>query len=135
MRMMVKLLAWAVAVAWINSPLYAQERTAIKKVVLSDTRTKLTYHMYVNPDCSPSGFATYRISREPKNGKAEMVRGEEFPSFKSDNVRSKCNEQRVGATQLWFLPNEGFRGKDSFEFELIGPRGQYRRTFVEIEVK
>lgn len=113
----------------------AKSFRSVKKVVIADTRTKLAMQLYLHPDCSPIGKATIRITRQPKSGKTEVAAGMEFPGFPSDNIRSKCNSQQFEAPQVWYTPEVGYKGKDTFEYEMIGPQGQYRRTRVEIEVK
>ncbi len=89
----------------------------------------------LNPDCSIAGEPFITVVKAPTNGQMTVEKGEAFPTFPKENVRSACNTQKVPATLLYYTSNPGFTGTDTAMIELVTPLGGLIRTSYVITVR
>ena len=90
-----------------NSPgppkIFEQSRVAV-----ADQRLRLAFLYDLNPDCSLVGVPTVRILEPPKSGQATVEKDTGFPSFSANNIRSKCNGDRIDGAAISYPPNAGY---------------------------
>jgi hypothetical protein len=78
---------------------------------------------------------TVRVVEQPKSGKVAVENGTGFSRFPANNVRSKCNSNRLEGTVLSYTPNPGYAGADSVLVDIIYPDGNASKRHYAIEVK
>jgi hypothetical protein len=105
------------------------------RIAAADQVLQLAFLFYLNPDCSPIGFATVHVLEEPRHGKATVQRGTGFSTFVQNNPRFECNKRRTDGVNLSYAPEEGFTGTDSVTVEVVGPDGSAHKRHFAIEVK
>lgn len=83
--------------------------------------------------CLPAADAVYTITKPPAHGRTE-VRDEMKTAGKVRTGLDSCEGRQVKARALWYLPEAGYVGRDSFEYD-----SQYsverRHAVVEMNVK
>ncbi len=89
----------------------------------------------LNPDCTNAGEPVVTVVKPPVNGQITVEKGEAFPNFPKDNVRSACNTQKVPATLIYYTSNPGFTGIDSATIEILTPTGGLVRPVYAITVR
>ena len=107
----------------------------LNKTVLAGTRLEADHVTSINPDCTIAGHVTVRVTQEPVHGTIQVIDGEMFPSYPSNNPRSACNTRKVPATVIDYTPASGFVGSDFFVYEIFGPDGSDVSTKAAIAVK
>lgn len=121
----------------VSLPASAQEYPVFSytRVVISEARTRIGFLTAVNPDCTPIGFVTVRVTRAPANGKIEVVDTRGFGYWSKENSRSKCNEKTVDGSAIFYTSNAGFKGTDSAEIEAFYASGSSRKHRLKISVR
>ncbi len=92
-------------------------------VVPSGIKRQIGFFAAVNPDCSSSGDAEARITKQPKNGSVTIENGAGFTNFPEKNQRYVCNVKQSQGLRFIYTSKEGFTGQDHFEVEIFGPLG------------
>jgi hypothetical protein len=103
--------------------------------VVSGKPLRIYFAYSVNPDCTPTGEITARVTQSPQHGQAYIARAQEFPNFPAVNVRSACNRRRVSGVLIRYISERGFVGADYIGLELIYPGGLLRRGTFTIDVR
>jgi hypothetical protein len=116
-------------------PRAADRIVEITRVAAVDQPLRVAFLYDVNPDCSVIGMPTVRVVEQPKSGKVTVENGTGFPGFPANNVRSKCNSNRVDGMVLSYIPNPGYAGTDSVLVDIIYPDGNASKRRYAIEVK
>jgi hypothetical protein len=114
------------------SPAFGKD---IEKVVAAGETLKGINYASIKPDCSTGGYPTVRLVTKPSNGEVSISKGDTFPTYPKNNVRSACNSKQLPATMLEYKPKEGFRGKDGFAVTVIFPSGNEQKLTYSITVK
>ncbi|WP_342359712.1 hypothetical protein [Terrarubrum flagellatum] len=81
------------------------------------------HYRSVGPDCTSLGYATVTLASAPRGGTIGFRREGEFPTFAATHPRFKCNSRKVEGVGVYYTPNPGFVGTDSFAVEVIWPEG------------
>jgi hypothetical protein len=117
--------AGCAAAVLLTGPVLAQTLPPQTKTptVPTGKQRQVGFFYQLNPDCSSAGDIDSRLTKEPKNGKAELEQGLGFPFFTPDSPFAKCNGKQVQGVKVLYQSNEGFTGKDAFDVEFIGPLG------------
>jgi hypothetical protein len=122
-----------------GAPRPAQNQPApnppIVKGAESGKKQILTSISAVDPDCASQGYAAVTVVKAPQNGQVTSEKGEAFPTFAKDNVRSVCDTKKLPATMLYYTSNPGFTGMDSSVVEVLFPDGVIRRLNFAISVR
>jgi hypothetical protein len=113
----------------------AQQPLERTRVVASDQKLRLDFLYSVNPDCTSMGFATVRITEQPKHGRITVENGTGFTSFPQNNQRYECNKKRSDGVVVVYEPDSGFTGTDSVNIDAIFPSGTSGKRHYSIEVK
>jgi hypothetical protein len=113
----------------------AQQTLERTRVVASDQKLRLDFLYSVNPDCTSMGFATVRITEQPKHGRITVENGTGFTSFPQNNQRYECNKKRSDGVVVVYEPDSGFTGTDSVNIDAIFPSGTSGKRHYSIEVK
>jgi hypothetical protein len=91
----------------------------------------------LNPDCTIADDFEATITKEAEHGNASIETVERYPSFKSDNVRAKCNGKKMQMSMLVYKAAVSFNGTDKFEVTTLLSNGMthvYRYTVKIVDV-
>jgi len=77
----------------------------------------------IHEDCTSLGPILVRVTREPTNGTTVVKSEQDYPNFSQFNPRSACNRQKVPGTAIYYRPNPGYSGSDSFGIDVITAGG------------
>ncbi|HEY8382526.1 MAG TPA: hypothetical protein VIL09_10285 [Microvirga sp.] len=95
----------------LAAPAWAQE---IKATVIAGRPTKVSWAVYLNPDCTRIGKTEFRFVALPTHGKVTIRDGRDFPIYPESNVRHVCNKRAVPSVQIWYQAPRNFVGTDRF---------------------
>lgn len=97
----------------------------------SGKKQQIGTYQALNPDCSNAGYLVVTIVKPPANGQATAEKGESFPRFPKENIRSACNSQKLPSMILYYTSNLGFTGTDTVSVEALNVEGFIlKETFV-----
>jgi len=113
----------------------AVEAKAATIHVISGKAVKLHFAYSINPDCTPVGEVTARVTQSPQQGRISVARVQDFPHFPSTNIRSVCNRRRVTGTMIQYVSPRGFIGSDYVGIEIFYPSGSLRQESFTIDVR
>jgi hypothetical protein len=108
---------------------------SLSKIIVAGQRTVIHQSFNLNPDCTATGPITVKVLKKPTNGKLEHPAEQGFPGYKSDNVRSKCNERLSDGTKFYYESNAGFVGTDQVEFQTFSAVGTSIVVRIRLTVK
>jgi len=109
---------------------------AISNVTVAAGSTVLLVKSFsINPDCSPLGYNSLRITQEPVHGTAVVTEGRDYPSYRAGNPRSACNKKKLPAMLLKYTPEDDFTGSDFLATEVISEDGSDSKHQFSITVK
>jgi len=138
-------LALVIALLASTSVLAAEQWTddeitsGIKKVDFvrfapSGKTLNLRFLLALAPDCSVVDYE-FTITKQAEHGKVEIVPHTNYPNYKKDNPRYKCNEQRFEGFMLTYKSQVGYSGPDSFTFLEISPSGLANEVTYHLNVR
>ena len=107
---------------------------SVSKTTVSAKTLKLSHFVSVNPDCSSRGASEIRVLAPPQNGRLNVMKTSDFPSFPTDSSYSRCNSARVPGTAVTYLAKAGFSGQESVQVRVFYPTGQARDVSYSIAV-
>jgi hypothetical protein len=105
------------------------------KGALSGQVQQIAYHYALNPDCSSEGPVSIETLVPPKNGIITFTPSEDYPSYRTDNIRSACDKQKIPVTAINYQSNPGFVGTDTTRVEILYPKGDYHVIDYTINVR
>ncbi len=108
---------------------------AYSRTVPAETTTVLGVFYAVNPDCSPRGLPTVRISEPPSHGTAAAGPREANPAFPPASPFAVCNASRVPAVGVTYAPVKGFTGADSIAIEEVTRDGRHQLIRLTLSVQ
>ncbi len=109
--------------------------TSMDRVVASGVRTKIAHFYALHPNCTSAGPVTVRVITEPQHGTLESLAANGFTTYRSDNVRAKCNNQESEIVGIWYKSADGFTGPDQATVQAIFPGGVYSDLKLLIDVR
>jgi len=132
-----RILTTAILAVSVSTGCFAVELPILDRpaTVTEGARTQIYWSNNINPDCTPLGKVVVRIIKKPLNGNIEILDGEGYTSFKSDNQRFKCNEKPLPGKAIFYEPKPGFVGADQAELEYFLSNGVTRKLRMKITVK
>jgi hypothetical protein len=65
----------------------------------------------------------------------ETVAATDYVRFPKENIRSKCNLQKVKGTLVNYKTAEKYTGKDEFDMLILYPGGFARKLHFDISVR
>jgi hypothetical protein len=90
----------------------------------------------LNPDCGSRGVPVLRIVNPPEHGTAETAQGDDYPGYPKENIRVKCNQHKVGGTQIKYKSADKYTGKDTMDLLVLFPEsGVAWEIHYEIDVR
>ena len=107
----------------------------IRRTALAGDTIKMDFFVSLNPDCSPTGPQTVRVTQNPSNGHLKVSKAEDFITFPATNVRSACNTRRVPGMRIEYTPQPGYSGSDYMAIEVITANGFERNRSYYVTVK
>lgn len=106
-----------------------------KRVVAIDHKLRAGLYFSVDPDCTVTGLPVIRVIDPPKNGEVTIASDSGFPAYARENLRFDCNRKRLEGMAVFYEPQKGFSGLDSFVLDIIFPAGNAQKWHYSIEVR
>ena len=105
------------------------------RTVAAGHTVQLDFLYSINPDCTSVGFATVRVTEQPKHGKITVENGTGFTIFPQNNPRSECNKTRSDGVIVAYEPEDGYSGQDSINLEVIFASGSLSKRHYAVDVR
>ena len=105
------------------------------RYVKSGSKTMFFFFVVANPDCSPVEGYEVTLTKPPTHGTVEFEPSKEFATWAKDNVRAKCNSQKIRGTEWIYSSEKGYRGKDEFEITIYDPWGKINQRHFTVDVR
>ena len=105
------------------------------RIVASGTNQRIGFFYAVNPDCSANGDVNIRVTKQPDHGTVETAAATDFPSFERENIRYRCNQQKVRGQQVNYKSAEKYIGSDALELLVVFPGGFGQEVHLNIDVR
>jgi len=105
------------------------------RVVASGTNQRIGFFYAVNPDCSANGDINIRVTKQPEHGTVETAAATDFPNFERENIRYRCNQQKVRGQQVNYKSAEKYIGSDTLELLVVFPGGFGQEVHFNINVR
>jgi hypothetical protein len=105
------------------------------RIVASGTNQRIGFFYAVNPDCSANGDVNIRVTKQPDHGTVETAAATDFPSFERENIRYRCNQQKVRGEQVNYKSTEKYTGSDTLELLVLFPGGFGEEVHINIDVR
>jgi hypothetical protein len=99
----------------------------VKRIVPSETSQRMSFFIWLNPDCSSAGNINVRVVNQPEHGKVQVVSASDYPNYSKEQLRFKCNQHRVKGTAITYKADK-YVGDDAFDVLVIYPEG-FAREF------
>jgi hypothetical protein len=141
---MKNLLLTVLAFGLLSSSAFAQEqprpeegleKKQFTRVVPSGTNQRIGFFYATNPDCTASGNVIVRATKQPEHGTVEITTTTNFPSFQKENIRYKCNQQKVKGMQVNYKSAEKYVGDDALDLLLLFPAGTAWEVHFNVSVR
>lgn len=95
----------------------------VSRTVPTGKEWQIGFYAALNPDCSGAGDIDARLTKKPQGGAVELEPGLGFTTYQQNNPLNVCNTKQVQGVRVKYTSKEGYTGKDSFEVEILDPRG------------
>jgi len=105
------------------------------RVVASGANQRIGFFYAVNPDCSASGDINIRVTKQPEHGTAEIAAATSFPNFERENIRYRCNQNKVSGRQVNYKSAEKYIGSDTLDLLVLLPGGFAQEVHINMDVR
>ena len=112
-----------------------ESQTLTRVVFASGAKHRIGFYVDLNPDCSAVGDINVRVTKQPEHGTVETVAATDYVRFPKENIRSKCNLQKVKGTLVNYKTAEKFTGKDEFDLLILYPEGFALEHHFDVSVR
>ena len=112
-----------------------ESQTLTRLVFASGAKHRIGFYVDLNPDCSAVGDINVRVTKQPEHGTLETVATTDYVHYSKENIRSKCNQQKVKGTLVNYKAAEKYTGKDEFDLLILYPGGFARKLHFDISVR
>ena len=112
-----------------------ESQTLTRVVFASGAKHRIGFYVDLNPDCSAVGDINVRVTKQPEHGTVETVAATDYVRFPKENIRSKCNLQKVKGTLVNYKTAEKFTGKDEFDLLILYPTGIASEHHFDVSVR
>ena len=75
------------------------------------------------------------MTKQPDHGAIETAAATDFPSFERENIRYRCNQQKVRGQQVNYKSTEKYTGSDTLELLVLFPGGFGEEVHINIDVR
>jgi hypothetical protein len=106
----------------------------LKRSAVASQEVEIDYVFNVDENCNSYGEIRLAVLSAPKSGSTEIRDIDKRSSFKQDNPRRHCNEQKLPAKAMYYKAKAGFRGEDHFRFVIVFHDGKAWVYNVEMSV-
>jgi transglutaminase-like putative cysteine protease len=107
----------------------------LSRVAAGGQKVRLEFLYSLDPDCSSIGATIVRILEPPQRGRLIVENGQGFTNFAKDNQRYDCNTRKADGTYVFYQPEDGYEGKDSFTLDIIFPTGTASKRHYAMDVR
>ena len=90
-----------------------ESQTLTRVVFASGAKHRIGFYVDLNPDCSAVGDVNVRVTKQPEHGTVEITAATNFPNYGKENIRYKCNQQKVKGMQVSYKSAEKYVGHDA----------------------
>jgi hypothetical protein len=111
------------------------KKEQITRVVASGSKQTVRFYYALNPDCITRGSPEVRVTKQPEHGMVETAPVQSFPSYPKDNIRFKCNQQKVRGVQVNYKSADKYVGDDEFDLLVLFPGGMASEVHYDISVR
>jgi hypothetical protein len=111
------------------------ENQTFTRFVASGAKQRIGFYVDLNPDCSAAGDINVRVTKQPEHGTVETVATTDYTYFPKENIRSKCNRQKVKGTLVNYKAAEKYTGSDEFDLLILFPDGLAWEYHFDIRVR
>lgn len=80
--------------------------------------------------CTPSGLPSVSVVTNPSHGSVSVRTGTEVVSNPPRVGATDCRGKTMPASLVWYTPAAGFKGRDSFVYEVHLPHGTLHDTAI-----
>ena len=105
------------------------------RFVASGAKQRMGFYAHINPDCSAVGEVNVRVTKQPEHGTVETAATTNYPTYPKENIRVKCNEQKVKGTQINYKSAEKYTGNDEFDLLVLFPGGMAWEIHYDVSVR
>jgi hypothetical protein len=106
----------------------------VQRIVPSGTSQRVSFFVWINPDCSSAGNINVRVVNQPEHGKVEVASTSDYPHYSKEQLRFKCNHHRVKGVAVSYKADK-YVGDDAFDVLVIYPEGFAREVRYDISVR
>jgi hypothetical protein len=103
--------------------------------VLQGEQIRLRYFYSLSPDCRSRAPPRIVVAQAPAGGRIVIRVERKFPTYPSDNPRSRCNGRRVPAKAVYYRAPPTFSGSESVTYLVYWPNGNIWRQIARIAVQ
>ena len=69
------------------------------------------------------------------SGRSGATTATDFPNFERENIRYRCNQQKVRGQQVNYKSAEKYIGSDALELLVVFPGGFGQEVYLNIDVR
>jgi hypothetical protein len=107
----------------------AQDSTHRTAQAVSGQAIRLSAHLNINRDCSPTAPPQVRVLTPPKNGALSIRTG----TAKSERIRN-CERVEAPVRLVFYRSNAGYSGEDQVSYEITKANGATETHSITINV-
>ena len=105
------------------------------RFVAAGAKQRMGFYAALHPDCSATGDVNVRVTKQPEHGTVETAAATNFPNFERENIRYRCNQQKVRGQQVNYKSAEKYIGSDTLELLVLLPGGFAQEVHINIDVR
>src|SRR5262249_26191398 len=75
------------------------------------------------------------LPKQPEHGTAEIAAATSFPNFERENIRYRCNQNKVRGQQVNYKSAEKYIGSDTLDLLVLLPGGFAQEVHINMDVR
>jgi hypothetical protein len=105
------------------------------KVTADGDEAEVDTAVAIDTHCLVKAPVAIQVVAPPANGAVDIRSGPDRQLFPANDPHAKCSGKEIVTNQVWYKPEPGFRGTDSFSVEARFPNGEIRNKTYPILVE
>jgi hypothetical protein len=118
----------------VSNPAPVPEPSTIIRAGHSGDRFQVGFYFSIAPTCEATGYPEIFVVTPPQHGSMGSEKGNDYPSFKKDNVRWICDSKLLPTTEVFYQSSPGYHGADSFKIKVVFPDASVMTSNYSIDV-